>query len=126
MAIDVETPRNPEPELREDFASRLDSSLARADRERRRHLIIARLQALLPIVLLVGPIVGWRLMLASPDGPHVTINALAWIAFLLDVGVHLDTTLLASLGLQALPSIVGVLIFILVTATLLGQGHEGK
>jgi hypothetical protein len=107
-----------------DFTSRLEQALARADRERRRVIWLRRLRAALPIVLLIGPIVGWRLILVSPDGVHVGVATLAWVTAILDVGVHLDTSILSYLGLQALPSIVGFLLFILVTVTLLGSGKE--
>jgi hypothetical protein len=71
------------------------------------------------VLLLAAPIVGWQLTLAFPDGFHVAITALAWLAFILDVGVHLDTSFLSYLGLQAIPAIVGLLLLAMVTAWLL-------
>lgn len=126
MAVDVEKTPVPEPELAQDFADRLELSLPAADEIRRRNRILNRLGVLLPAILLIGPIVGWRLMLASPDGVHIGIDALTWISFLLDVGLRVDTSLLSYLGLQVLPSIVGALIFALVTVTLLGYRKAEK
>jgi hypothetical protein len=63
-------------------------------------------------------------MLVSPDGVHVGVSTLAWITAILDVGVHLDTAILSYLGLQALPTVVGFLLFVLVTVTLLGTSKE--
>jgi hypothetical protein len=108
-----------EPELEGDFAGRLEASLSSADRDRRRRNVLRRLQAALPIVLLVGPIIAWRLLLATSGSAQVGISALAWLVFVLDVGVHLDSALLSYLNLEALPSLVGGLLFILVTAWLL-------
>jgi hypothetical protein len=72
------------------------------------------------VLLLAAPILGWQLTLAFPDGFHIAITALAWLAFVLDVGVHLDTSFLSYLGLQAIPAIVGLLLLAMVTAWLLG------
>lgn len=126
MAVEIESSRSAEPELGADFVARLEKSLPKADGDRRRHQIAARAQRLLPLVLLIGPIAGWRLMLASPDGVHLSVEALTWLTFVLDVGVHLNTSILSYLGFQALPTIVGVLLFILVTATLLGHDREER
>jgi len=79
-----------------------------------------RVRSLVLILLLAAPILGWQLTLAFPDGFHVTITALAWLAFILDVGVHLDRTFLSYLGLQAIPAVVGLLLLAMVTAWLLG------
>lgn len=102
-----------------DFADRLERSLRSADHERRRRTWYRRARALLPIILLVGPIIGWRLMLASPDGVHVGIAALAWTTFAVDVGVHVDTALLSYLGLSQLPTVVGAVLLVLLTGWLL-------
>jgi hypothetical protein len=119
MGVDVERKGPQAPLLDPDFTARLETRLGAADRDRRRYVLWRRLRSLLPLVLLVGPIVGWRLMLSFPDGVHVTIAALAWIAFVLDIGVHLDTSLLNYLGLSALPSVVGGLILVVLTGLLL-------
>lgn len=111
-------------ELTPDFVQRLERSLATADQERRRRVWYRRIRALLPLILLVGPIVGWRLMLASPDGVHVAIAALAWVTFALDVAVHTDTSLLDYLGLRELPVVVGGLLFVLVSVSILWTGDE--
>src|SRR5579884_352599 len=124
MATDLEARERAPAGLPPDFAARLEPALARADRERRRRLLLRRLRTLLPVVLLIGPIVGWRFMLVSPDGVHVGVATLAWITAIIDVGVHLDTTVLAYLGLQALPSIVGFLLFLLVAVTLLTSTQD--
>src|SRR3954447_12609382 len=105
--------------LRADFVDRLESSLAGADRERRKRTWYRRVGQVLPILLLIGPILGWRLTLATPDGVHVGISALAWVTFLLDIGVHADTTILAYLGLSQLPTLVGVLLLVVLTGWLL-------
>ena len=113
--------------LAPDFADRLERSLEIADRERARRQWVRRLRRLLPLCLLVGPIVGWHLMLIIPGGVHTYVDSLAWLTFLLDVGVHGDTAVLSFLGLQALPSIVGFLLLVLLTVTLLGgQNRQSR
>jgi hypothetical protein len=106
-------------DLTPDFVQRLEHTLPQADDLRRRHVWVRRARRLLPLILLVGPVLAWRLMLASPDGVHVGITALAWVTFLLDVALHADTTLLSYLGLTALPTVVGALLMILLAASLL-------
>lgn len=105
--------------LGHDFVDRLNASLDQADVERRRLARLRRLKQFLPLLLLIGPIVAWRLMLVSGDGVQVSLGVIAWLAFLLDVGVHIDTSLLTYLGMSWLPSVVGILIFVLVAVTLL-------
>lgn len=112
--------------LRPDFAQRLEDSLVGADHERQRRVWLRRLRALLPLVLLAGPVLGWRLTLASPDGVHAGIAALAWVTFLLDVGVHVDTDLLTYLGLGNLPVVVGALLFIMVAASVLWRPGDER
>ena len=109
-----------------DFTRRLEEVLRRADGERRRHALYTRIQSAIPLVLLAAPIIAWSLMASSPESAHVAIGALAWVAFVLDVGVHVDAGLLSYLHLQALPSLVGLLLFALVTAWLLSapRGQE--
>jgi hypothetical protein len=51
----------------------------------------------------------------------MAINGLAWLTFLLDVGVQVDSAVLSYLGLQALPTIAGVLLFVLVSVSLLSR-----
>jgi hypothetical protein len=126
MASELETIR-PATELQAlpgDFADRLDEALQGADRERRRRVWLVRLQRLAVICLLVGPIIAWRLMQISPAGVHVYVGALAWLAFFLDAGVHADSQVLSYLGLQLLPSIVGFLLFALLTFALLTENRE--
>lgn len=113
-----------EPELDEAFTRKLELALPAADQRRKRRLVRERLVRLVPILLLIAPVIGWRLMLASPDGVHVSINALAWLTFLLDVGVHVDASLLSYLGLQALPSIVGGLLMIVIAAWVLTSPRD--
>lgn len=126
MAIDVDRSRDPEPQLDSDFALRLEQSLPRADHERRRRAWFGRLRAAAPVVLLIGPVIAWRLMLSSPDAVHIGINSLAWLASILDIGVHVDSVVLSYLGLKVLPSLVGILLFILVSITLLGDGKGDR
>jgi hypothetical protein len=118
-STDRREPSTEQPFLAEDFSQRLETALRSADQRRWRLRTARRAKATLPWLLLIGPLVAWRLTQASPDGVHVGIGAVAWIAFLLDVGVHADTVLLSYLGLQALPSIVGVVLLLLVTGWLL-------
>jgi hypothetical protein len=113
------------PSLDPDFSRRLESALQLADRERRRRQAVRRVQRALPVILLVGPIVAWRLILVTPGSAHVAINALAWLTFILDVGVHVDAAALSYLGLQALPTMVGALLLILISASLL-SGSRGR
>jgi hypothetical protein len=111
--------------LRADFSERLESSLAAADRTRRHHDLARAARKALPLILLIGPLVGWRLMLVWPGGAHVAINSIAWLAFVLDVGTNVDRVLLAYLDLQLIPSIVGGLLLVLVALWLLSQPEEG-
>ena len=113
-------------ELPADFAQRLESSLRNADRERRRLHVIDRLRFVLPLVMLIGPLVAWRLMQVSTSGAHVMIDSLAWLAFILDVGVHADSAVLAYGHLQAVPSIVGIALGVLVAARLLWYPRDGE
>jgi hypothetical protein len=114
------------PALPSDFAERLERSLSAADHERRRRVRMARLGRALPFVLLVGPLVAWRLTLATPDGVHIAITALAWITFALDLGVHMDTSVLSYLGLVELPSIVGALLIVMLAVSLLWESKDRK
>jgi hypothetical protein len=104
-----------------EFTERLAASLPAADRERSRLTYAQYARWALPILLLVGPIIGWRLLSISPHAVHIAIDVVAWAAFLLDVGVHIDTSVLHYLGLGALPAGVGVLLFLLVGLTLLWE-----
>lgn len=121
MALKVESDpdQGSQEALDDEFAVRLEASLDRADVERRRHHWLQRMRAVVPLAILVVPILVWRLGGASHDGLRAAIDAVAWTAFLLDVGVHIDTGVLAYLGLRLLPALVGCLIFALVATTLL-------
>lgn len=123
-SLESPTPVGQEPQLGQEFTRRLEVALRAAERDRRRRAALLHLRSLLPFVLLLAPIVGWRLILATPDGVHVGIGVLAWLTFMLDVGVHVDTTVLSYLGLQALPSVVGALLLILVTGWLLSTSSR--
>ena len=113
-------------ELPADFAQRLEASLRDADRERRRLHLVDRLRFVLPLVLLIGPLVAWRLMQVSASGAHVMIDSLAWLAFILDVGVHVDSAVLAYVRLQAVPSIVGAALGVLLAVRLLWYPRDGE
>ena len=106
--------------LGSDFGWKLETALRAADQERRRRTLMRRVRKLFLVLLLAAPVLGWQLTLAFPDGFHIAITALAWLAFILDVGVHLDSSFLSYLGLQAIPAIVGLLLLAMVTAWLLG------
>lgn len=123
MALHVPSPNDSshDSHLGSDFVDRLGAALEGADRARRRRAWLIRAQRVLPLVLLIGPIFGWRLMQTSPDGAQIAIAAISWVAFLLDVAVHADTSLLGSLGLQWLPTVIGLLLFVLVAVTLLWE-----
>jgi hypothetical protein len=103
------------------FSDRLELALRKADRKRRRHQIARWLANFVPLVLLAIPILAWHLTVASPGGPHAVISSLAWLTFVLDVGVHTNQSLLSYLGLQLLPSVVGILLLLLVTGWLLSR-----
>jgi hypothetical protein len=103
-----------------EFAQKLEESLLAADEARWKRVVLRWVRAALPILMLTAPIIGWRLTFFSPNGVHVAINALAWLTFLLNIGVHIDAALLAYLNMGAMPSIVGLLLFVMVTASLLG------
>ena len=107
------------PQLNADFSARLEESLTVADAERRRHQWISRLIGLLPVVLLVGPLVLWKLTSATPGGVHVAVDALVSLTLILDVGLHINTAVLTYLHLQALPFIVGTLLLLLAGSWLL-------
>jgi|SRR5579884_1370242 len=114
----------PEPMTRDaqlgaDFTQRLRGSLESADRRRRRRAVVARLRLALPAVLLVGPVLAWHLMNIAPGSFAIVVGLLAQWMLVLNVGVHVDTSLLRYLGLQALPSVVGVLLLIVITGWLL-------
>lgn len=113
-----------EPKLDDSFTRRLELALPAADHKRKRRIARERIVRFIPFVLLIAPVIGWRLMLTSPDGVHVTITALAWVTFLLDVGVHVDASLLRYLDLQALPSIVGGLLLIVIAAWVLTSPRD--
>lgn len=113
------------PGLHDDFLERLEASLEHAEQERRRHNALERARPLLPLGLPVGSLVAWKLLFVSGASAHVVISALAWLTFVLDVGVHLNTGVLAYLNLQALPSVVGLLLLVLVTVGLLTGEGEG-
>ena len=123
MAVPIE-PAQTEPGLANDFSQHLEAALRRADQQRRRRAALRAVQSLLPVLLLVSPIIGWRLMLSTPDGTHLAVAALAWITSLLDVGVDIDSAILSYLGLQALPSVVGLLLLILITGWLLSARND--
>jgi len=128
MALDTKPePRSAQrPRLSANFDRRLEASLADADRERLRRLWYARGRRALAVVLLTGPILAWRLFVFFPGSVHVVVGALAWLTFLLDVGVHVDTTALTFLGLQGLPTVVGALLFALLALTFLGSDKDRK
>lgn len=113
------------PELHDDFLERLEASLVHAEQERRRHNALERVRPVLPLGLLVGSLAAWKLLFVSGASVHVVISALAWLTFVLDVGVHINTGILAYLNLQALPSVVGLLLLVLVTFGLLTGEGEG-
>ena len=112
MAIELDTGTEVanSPSLDSDFSARLEGSLSLADSERRRRERRTRLLRLLPIVLLVGPVVTWKLTSATPGGEHVAVDALISLTLLLDAGVHVDASVLSYLHLQALPFVVGALL----------------
>lgn len=124
MAVKYEADTRQAPELPADFTERLEASLPQADQYRRRYVLAQRMRKVLPLILLVGPIAGWRLIVATGDGVHIAIGAVSWLAFVLDVGVHVNAAILSYLGLQALPSIVGIILFVLVTVTLLHSDRK--
>lgn len=117
----LSSPSRSEVVLPSDFGERLELVLSQADRERRKRCWYRRALHVLPLLLLVGPILGWHLTMATPNGVHVGIAALAWVTFALDVGVHADTAVLSYLGLSQLPTVVGGLLLLLLTGWLLSH-----
>jgi|SRR5579875_3171271 len=113
------------PQLGAEFTQRLRLSLDSADRLRRRRTLLTRLRVALPAVLLVGPVLAWHLMRVAPGSFDVVVALLAQWLLVLNVGVQVDGSILHYLGLQALPSVVGVLLLIVITAWLLA-GHRDE
>lgn len=113
-------------QLGADFTQRLRESLESADRRRRRRALVARLRIALPAVLLVGPVLAWHLMNVAPASFTIVIGLLAQWMLVLNVGVHVDTSLLRYLGLQALPSVVGGLLLIVITGWLLAGPRDER
>lgn len=114
-----------QPELAADFSARLEDSLSLADDQRRRRQRSAKLAALVPILLLVGPIVLWKLTSATTGGEHAAVDALVSLTLVLDAGLHVDSAVLSYLHLQALPFIVGALLLFLAGAWLLWEEDKG-
>src|ERR1700694_3144807 len=85
--------------LGSEFTKRLEAALQNADRARRRRMVLRYIRSVFPFFLLAAPLVGWRLMLAFPDGIHLGIGALARLTFVLDVMGHADSSLLSYLNL---------------------------
>lgn len=123
-------PRSPTPvpSLRPDFAEQLEARLAEADRARARHARRSLLGRIGLLVLLIGPLLSWRLTAAGSGDRHLAVDALAWLTFLLNVGTRVNAQMLRYLHLQSLPTIAGVAVLVLVTAGLLwtstGDEHE--
>jgi hypothetical protein len=113
-----------QPELAADFSARLEGSLSLADDERRRRRRSTKLAALVPILLLIGPVVLWKLTSATTGGEHVAVDALVSLTLVLDAGLQVDTAVLTYLHLQALPFIVGAVLLFLTGAWLLWEEDE--
>lgn len=107
-----------------DFTERLEGSLDVADIERRRRDRMGRLVAVLPVLLLIGPVVMWKLTSATPGGEHVAVDALVSLTLVLDAGIHVNTAVLSYLHLEALPFIVGTLLLILSALWLMWEEPE--
>ena len=114
-----------QPELAADFSARLEDSLSLADGERRRRQRSARLAGVVPVLLLLGPIVLWKLTSATTGGEHVAVDALVSLTLVLDAGLHVDSAVLSYLHLQALPFIVGALLLFLAGSWLLWEEDTG-
>jgi hypothetical protein len=110
--------------LDDDFSVRLEHALHDADAVRRRRTMRSWLARVAFAGLLVGPLIAWRLIGTTPGGEHVVVDALVWLTFLLDVGVHVDSSTLAYLHLQFVPVIVGLLLLLVTGIWLLGSGGE--
>jgi hypothetical protein len=106
--------------LDEDFSSRLELALGDADAVRRRRQWQSRLARAASVALLIGPLLAWKLIGASPGGEHVVVDALVWLTFLLDAGVQVDSATLSYLHLQAVPVIVGLILLVVIGLWLLG------
>lgn len=126
MAIDAEPGRGLPNEWQPstDFLDRLSVSLADADRERQRQALLRRITRLVPLALILGTLLAWHLTFTGPNGVHLVIHTLTWLALILDTGVNIDSSLLTYLGMQTLPTIVGALLFVLVTVTLLWEQKD--
>lgn len=114
MAVEIESTQDgTDAPLDADFSSRLARALPAADSRRRRRAFRVRLASLAPALLLVGPLVAWKLTLATPGGTHIVVGALVSLTFALNVAVHVDTAVLSYLHLQVVPTVAGVLVLLL-------------
>lgn len=121
------TPRSAPRPLPSDFAEVLESRLPSADRARKRQVLRAWLGRLMLLILLVGPLLSWRLTMTGSGDRHLTVHTLSWITFLLNVGTRVNGQILTSLHLQSLPTIAGVVLLLVVATGLLwvtGEEHE--
>jgi hypothetical protein len=122
MAVDLHQTDPPvASELPSDFTSRLEASLQVADSERRRRALRAKLAALVPVVLLAGPLLAWVLTSATPGGEHIAVDGLVSLTFVLDAGLHVDSAVLSYLHLAALPALVGGLLLVMTALWLLWE-----
>ena len=126
MAVDLDPRKRgvERPELGADFSARLENSLSIADVERRRRQWATRLASAIPILLLVGPLVLWKLTAATPGGEHAAVDALVSLTLVLDAGLHINSAVLSYLHLEALPFVVGTVLLLLAGTWLLWEEHE--
>ncbi len=94
-------------------------NLDAADSAKRRRQARRQVLRVLPWLLLAGPVIGWRLLAVTQPSAHLLISVLAGITMYLDIALHVDDKLLSAVNLQAVPLIVGALVFALVSASLL-------
>lgn len=105
-------------------ARHITLDLDAADSAKRRREARHQMLRVLPWLLLAGPVIAWQLLAVTQPSAHFLLDVLAAITMYLDIALHVDDRLLSAVNLQALPLIIGALVFALVSASLLKRRSE--
>jgi len=120
---------NPSPPEQQDSdvpvrARNITLDLVAADSAKRRREARHQVLRVLPWLLVAGPVIGWRLLAVTQPSAHFLLGVLAGVTMYLDIALHVDDRLLSAVNLQAVPLIIGALVFALVSASLLKRRSE--